>query len=123
MGNLLSSAIKMQNGGVATATLTYELFDNGVTSGGSFKIYKNGSLYQTMTTTTSLVTITINAGDTFYATIQNINIIQPGSSIDYFVNGTFTTNYFTGNDTLLTTSTTTAVAGTTYKYTGNFGAV
>lgn len=112
MGHLLSSAIKMQSG-VSTATLKYELFAGG--NPGTFQIYKNGSLYQIMTTDTSLVTVTLTAGDTFYATIVSI----AGTSIDYFVNGSYVTSYFDTSPTPTITST----AGTTYQYTAYFGAV
>ncbi|CAB5223185.1 hypothetical protein UFOVP384_6 [uncultured Caudovirales phage] len=113
MGNLLSSAIKMQNGAVATATLQYELFTLG--NAGTFQIYKNGSLYQSMFEDTALVTITLNAGDTFYATIVSF----AGTAIDYNVNGSFVTTYFDTSPT----PTITASGGTTYKYTAYFGAL
>lgn len=113
MGHLLSSAIKMQNGVVGTATLKYELFTNGYA--GNFSIYKNGVLYQSMTTDTSMVTITLTAGDTFYATIISIG----GTAIDYYLNSTFVTTYFDTSPT----PTITASAGNTYQYTANFGAV
>jgi hypothetical protein len=103
----------------ATATFQYELFTNGFS--GTFNVYKNGSLLQSMTTDTSLVTVTLNAGDTFYSTIQ-----QPGgngATVDYFLNGSFVTSYLTFLTTPLTTPTVTAAGGNTYKYTGNLGAV
>ena len=121
MGHLLSSAIKMQGAAPATATLQYELFTNFITLG-TFRIYINGSLYQTMTTNTSLVTVTINAGDTFYATLQNTDSFQPGGTIDYFVNASYVTSYSIFTTSLLTTPTVTSSASTTYKYTCNFGA-
>jgi hypothetical protein len=118
MGHLLSSAIKMQGGAPATATLQYELFANG--ESGTFNIYKNGTLYQSMTTNTSLVSITLNAGDTFYSTIQSS---AGSSSVDYFVNGSYVTSYFIATTGTLTTPTITSAGGSTYKYTGNFGAI
>jgi hypothetical protein len=121
MGHLLSSAIKMQ-GGAAAPTLSYELFTNGITIG-QFNIYKNGTLYQTLTTDTSLITITLNAGDTFYATLQNSTFMQEGGTIDYFLNGSYITSYSIFTSATLTTPTGTALAGNVYKYTANFGAV
>lgn len=112
MGHLLSSAIKMQ-GGASTATLKYNLSTSGF--GGTFTVYKNGSVLQTMTTDTALVTVTLNAGDTFYATIVSF----AGTSIDYFVNGAFVTNYFDTSPT----PTITAAAGNTYQYDAYFGSV
>lgn len=112
MGHLLSSAIKMQ-GGAAAPILKYSLATSGF--GGTFQIYKNGSLYQTMTTNTSTVTVTLTAGDTFYATILS----AAGTSIDYFVNGAFVTNYFDTSPT----PTITSAAGNTYEYNAYFGAV
>jgi len=120
MGHLLSSAIKMQ-GAAAAPTLSYELFTNGITVG-TFSIYKNGSLYQTLTTDTSLITITLTAGDTFYATLQNTDSFTPGGTIDYFVNASYVTSYSIFTTGLLTTPTVTSAAGNTYKYTANFGA-
>jgi hypothetical protein len=122
MGHLLSSAIKMQGGAPSTATLEYELFTNGITIG-TFNVYKNGSLLQSMTTDTSLVTATLNAGDTFYATLQNSTSMQEGGTIDYFVNGSYVTSYSIFTTATLTTPTVTSSGGTTYKYTANFGAV
>ena len=116
MGHLLSSAIKMQGGAPATATLQYELFASGFS--GTFVIYKNGAILQTMTTDTSLVSVTINAGDTFYATITCSN----GATIDYFLNGTYSTSfYYVGSGAPTASTTLTAVAGNTYKYQGWFG--
>jgi hypothetical protein len=120
MGHLLSSAIKMQ-GAAAAPTLSYELFTNGVTIG-TFNIYKNGSLYQTLTTDTSLITITLTAGDTFYATLQNSTPLQQGGTIDYFLNNSYVTSYSLFTSATLTTPTVTSVGGNTYKYTANFGA-
>jgi hypothetical protein len=113
MGNLLSSAIKMQGSAPSTATLKYQLITSGFA--GTFQIYINGLLYQTMTTDTALVTLTLAAGDTFYANIVSF----AGTAVDYFVNGSFVTTYF---DTT-PTPTITSSAGTTYEYTGYFGAV
>jgi len=117
MGNLLSSAIKMQGASApATATLQYELFATGFS--GTFTIYINGNVYQTMTTDTSLVNVTINAGDTFYATITCSN----GATIDYFLNGTYSTSfYYSGSGAPTASTTLTAVATNTYKYQGWFG--
>ena len=113
----------LQSGATAAApTLSYELFTNGVTIG-TFKIYKNGTLYTTLTTDTSLTTITLTAGDTFYATLQNSTPLQSGGSIDYFLNGSFVTTYSIFTIATLTTPTVTSAAGNTYKYTANFGAV
>jgi len=112
MGHLLSSAIKMQNG-AAAPILKYQLITSG--NAGTFQIYKNGTLYQTMTTDTALVTVTLTAGDTFYATILSIS----GTSIDYFVNNSFVTNYLDTSPT----PTVTSVAGNTYQYDAYFGAV
>jgi hypothetical protein len=113
-------AVAISGGG--TATLQYELFTNGITVG-TFSIYKNGSLYQTLTTDTSLITITLTAGDTFYSTLQNTDAFTPGGSIDYFVNGSFVTTYSIFTTATLTTPTVTSVSSNTYKYTANFGAV
>lgn len=116
MGHLLSSAIKMQNGGGGgTATLQYELYTSGFS--GTFRVYRNGSIYQTMTTNTSLVTVTLNAGDTFYTTIQS----SAGTSIDYFVNDVYNTSYYNAGTNTTTSPTITASAGNTYKYTAYFG--
>jgi hypothetical protein len=117
MGHLLSSAIKMQGGGApATATLQYELFASMFS--GTFTIYINGGVYQTMTTDTSLVSVTINAGDTFYATVTCSN----GATIDYFLNGTYSTSFYYGGSGAPTETTTlTAVATNTYKYQCWFG--
>lgn len=115
---LTRDGILQQGGAPATATLQYELITSGF--GGTFNIYKNGSLLQSMTTDTSLVTVTINAGDTFYSTIQSS---AGSSSVDYFVNGSYVTSYFIFTTGTLTTPTITASGGTTYKYTGYFGAV
>jgi hypothetical protein len=123
MGNLLSSAIKMQDSVVATATLKYDFATNGVV-GGTCIVYKNGIPLQTMTTDTSVVTTTINAGDTFYVTIQNPNTTgQTGCSIDYVVNGSYVTGYFTGGTGVLSSATFTASAGNEYRFYNNLGAV
>lgn len=108
MGHLLSSAIKMQSSALATATLTYEFVRIIY---GTMTIYKNGSVLQTMTSTTSLQSVTINAGDTFYATFTG-----GFGTIDYFVNGSYTAG-FSGNPA--TTSTYTASAGNTYYFFGS----
>jgi len=123
MGKLLSSAIKMQGSVVGTATLKYDLAMNGVASGTCI-VYKNGSVLQTMTSETSIVTTTINAGDTFYVTIQNPNTTgQTGCSIDYLVNGSYVTGYFTGGTDVLTSATFTASAENEYRFYNNLGAV
>lgn len=116
---LAVDGILQQGGAPATATLTYELYTGGFA--GTFKIYKNGVLYQTMTTDTSLVTVTINAGDTFYATCQ----CNDGCGVDYYVNGSYVTSYYPSPliSSLVTTPTVTSTGGTTYKYTASFGAV
>jgi hypothetical protein len=119
MGHLLSSAIKMQGGAPATATLKYDLATNGYS--GTCIVYKNGLVLQTMTSDTSVVTATINAGDTFYVTIQ-----QPtgnGCSIDYLLNGTYITGWFTLGTGVLSSSTYTASAGNEYRFYNNLGAV
>jgi len=109
MGKLLSSAIKMQNGGaVATATLQLEKVDissmtwtkNGVSQGEVIG-------YQVFT---------LNAGDTFSAT----GLDFAGASLYYFFNGTFTTAYF--DVPSVSTITYTAVAGNTYLIQGYAGA-
>lgn len=113
MGHLLNMGIKMQKAAATTATLKYSLATSGF--GGTFTVYKNGSVLQTMTTDTALVTVTLNAGDTFYATIASF----AGTSIDYFVNSAFVANYFDTSPT----PTITAAAGSTYEYNAYFGAV
>jgi hypothetical protein len=105
----------------AAPTLSYELFTNSVTIG-TFSIYKNGTLYQTLTTDTSLITITLVAGDTFFATLQNSTTFQEGGTIDYFLNNSYVTSYSIFSTATLTTPTVTSVGGNTYKYTANFGA-
>lgn len=111
MGHLLSAGVKMQNS-VSTATLQYLLYAGG--NSGTFTIYINGSAYQTMTTDTSLVTVTVNAGDTFYATIASVS----GTTIYYYLNGGFVAGYFDTSPT----PTVTASAGNTYFYEAYFGA-
>jgi hypothetical protein len=106
----------------AAPTLSYEVYAYGFTTG-TFKIYINGTLYQTMTTDTSLVTVTLNAGDTFYSTLQNTDAFSPGGTVDYFLNGSFVTSYALFTTGLLTTPTVTSVAGNTYRYIASFGAV
>lgn len=112
----------LQQGAAAAPELQYELFTNGITIG-TFSIYKNGTLYQTLTTDTALITITLTAGDTFYATLQNSTSMQQGGTIDYFLNGSYVTSYSIFTSATLTTPTVTSVAGNVYKYTANFGAV
>lgn len=108
MGRLLSSALKMQNGAPATATLILQLVDAT-----SMNWTKNGVSQGSITGTQ---TFTLNAGDTFFATATTTG----GSSINYFLNGSFVTSYF-GNPTA-TTATLTAVGGNTYKFEAYAGA-
>jgi len=109
MGKLLSSAIKMQNGAAAaTATLILQLVDAS-----SMTWVKNG-VYQGSITGTQ--TFTLNAGDTFYVTSTDTF----GSSLYYYLNGSFVTSYF-GSPTAIS-ATFTTVAGNTYRFEGYGGA-
>jgi hypothetical protein len=108
MGHLLSSAIKMQGGGVTTATLVLQLVDAD-----SMNWTKNGVSQGAITGTQ---TFTLNAGDTFFVTSTSTF----GSSLNYLLNGTLITSYF-GVPTA-TSATFTAVAGNTYRFEGYGGA-
>jgi hypothetical protein len=103
MGHLLSSAIKMQGAGVpTTATININNVD-GVTVTWTKNGISQGSVAVT-------VTETLNVGDTFSVTSSDVF----GSNVAYYLNGTFTTNYF-GNPSV-TTPTLTAIGGNTYRY-------
>jgi hypothetical protein len=109
MGSLLSSAIKMQNGGAAaTATLILQLVDAT-----SMNWTKNGVSQGSITGTQ---TFTLNAGDTFFVTSTD----TLGSSLEYYLNTAFVTSYF-GIPTA-TSATFTASAGNEYKFLGLSGA-
>ena len=100
MGHLLSAGIKMQGGAPATATLQINNYD-GVT----VNWYKNGVNQGSVSGT---LNTTLNNGDTFYLSASNIL----GVSVYYFVNGSFTDSYF---DTIVVTSTYTAIGGNSYQ--------
>lgn len=109
MGNLLSSAIKMQNGGgVTTATITLQLWDAD-----SLTWTKNGVNQGLITGTQSF---TLNAGDTFFATSTGAF----GTSLNYSVNGVNIANYF--GTPSVSSATFTAIAGNTYKFDAFSGA-
>ena len=108
MGNLLSSAIKMQGSAPATATLILQLVDAT-----SMNWTKNGVSQGSITGTQ---TFTLNAGDTFFVT----STMAMGSSLNYLLNGSFVTSYF-GIPTA-TSATFTASAGNTYRFEGYSGA-
>lgn len=117
--SLLGNSIAMQTSNLPPATLEYEFNLNGYA--GTFRIYKNGSLYQTMTTNTSLTTVTLSTGETFYSTLQDAGGF--GASIDYFVDNVYVTTYTVLDTSLLTTPTVTSSPGNTYKYIANLGVV
>lgn len=108
MGRLLSSAIKMQGGASATATLILQLVDAtsmAWTKNGVFQ----GNVFGTET-------YTINAGDTFSATSTD----AMGTSLEYYLNGVFTNAYF--SIPTATSPTFTASAGNEYKFMAFTGA-
>jgi hypothetical protein len=109
MGNLLSSAIKMQNGAVANPTLVVNFTD--FAGAGSCDAYKNGSLFGSVTSGTPL-TVPIVAGDTFYLIISAP--FTGFCSATYYINavsqGTQTTT------STLTTTTRTATGTNAYSY-------
>lgn len=107
MGNLLSSAIKMQNGVAATATLVLQNIDATSMS------WTKNSVSQGSITGTQ--TFTLNAGDTFFVTAT----FSSGVSINYLLNGTLITIY-SGIPTA-TSATFTAVGGNTYRFEGYSG--
>lgn len=108
MGNLLSSAIKMQNGAVATATIILQLVDAD-----SLTWTKNGVSQGSITGTQ---TFSLNAGDTFFATSTGAF----GTSLAYFLNGTLIASYF--GSPSVSSPTLTAVAGNTYRFEAYSGA-
>lgn len=67
MGNLLSSAIKMQGAAAANPTLVINFTD--FAGGGGCDVYKNGSFFDTAISGIPL-TVLIVAGDTFYLEIS-----------------------------------------------------
>lgn len=109
----------MQSSAPATATLQYQLYKGISANTGTFRIYKNGTLLQSMSANTGLITVSINAGDTIYSTLQCNN----GGTIDYYENGSYVTSYVAFTSSAVTSPTVTATAGTTYNYTGTFGAI
>lgn len=102
MGNLLSSAIKMQNGAVATATLELEKVDATTMSW-----TKNGIGQGFIT---GLQSFTLNAGDTFIITCTTTG----GTTLEYSLNGTFITSY-SGIPTA-TSPTFTTAGGNIYRF-------
>ena len=110
MGHLLSSAIKMQGGAPATATLQYESIDM---VGGTVLVKRNGSTIATLTTDTALTTVTLDAGDTIQMTYSRASGFLT-TFIYYFLNGTLTNTY--SGTTTITGAVLTASAGNTYKF-------
>ena len=107
MGHLLSSAIKMQ-GAAAAPTLILQLVDAD-----SMSWIKNGVSQGSITGTQ---TFTLAAGDTF--SVSGTTFF--GTSLFYYLNGSFVTSYF-GNPTA-TSPTLTAAAGNTYRFEAYGGA-
>ena len=87
MGNLLSSAIKMQNGAVANPTLTINFTQN---FGGSVGIAKNGAYYGDASPGANIVPIV--AGNTFQ--IEVFAAFEGSCSYSYFVNDVLITSGF-----------------------------
>ena len=81
MGKLLSSAIKMQNGSVASPTLTVNFTE--LYAGGAVDVYKNGVYYGSPTSGVPL-NVPIVAGNTFYLVL--IPAFDGTESYSYYVN-------------------------------------
>ena len=112
MGNLLSSAIKMQgNGSVASPTLTVNFTE--YYAGGVVDVYKNGSYYGSPTSGVPL-NVPIVAGNTFYLVL--IPAFDGIESYSYYVNATLTTSGFVFGPSSLTTATITASGTNAYVY-------
>ena len=109
MGNLLSSAIKMQ-GGAAAPQLEYESIDM---SGGTVLVKRNGTTIATLTTDTALTTVTLNDGDTIQMT-YSIGSTPFATFIYYYLNGSLTNTY--SGSTTITGAVLTASAGNIYKF-------
>lgn len=108
MGNLLSSAIKMQGASApATATLQINNLDAALSN---CAWEKNGVTQASIPNNTTFDT-TLNAGDTFYVYASQIFL---GATIEYYLNGTFVTSY--SADPIATTPTFTAVGGNAYRF-------
>jgi len=110
MGNLLSSAIKMQ-GAAAAPTLSYEVLNY---IQGTINVKKNGTNIATLTSDTALTTVTLTAGDTIQMTLTGGNALL-SSFIYYYINGSLT-NTYSGNTTI-TGGTLTSADGNTYNFT------
>ena len=102
MGNLLSSAIKMQGGVVANPTLVIDYIDYSVEPGPSVAVYKNGLLFGFVTSGVQL-SVPIVAGNTFY--LQITAPMFGFINADYFFNLAYQTTFSTNTTTNTTTIT------------------
>lgn len=88
MGNLLSSAIKMQGSAAASPKLQYSVTGYG---GGSILVKRNGATIATLTAETAVTEVSITAGDTIQMTTSGTGPIS--TFIYYYINGVFQTSY------------------------------
>ena len=111
MGKLLSSAIKMQNGGaVANPTLVIDFLDY---TGGSaaLEVYKNGAYFDDVLSGVQK-TISIVAGNTFY--LRMYAPFEGFISSEYFINAVSQTIQSTTS--VLSTTSRTASGTNAYSY-------
>jgi len=109
MGELLSSAIKMQNS-IVNPTLTINWNESYIN--GSVAVYKNGSLYGNATAGVPFV-VPIVAGNTFYI-VANPDPFDGAALYSFFVNDAFVSSDY--NNGPLTSPTYTASGSNVYRF-------
>ena len=111
MGNLLSSAIKMQGGSVANPTLTITWNELG--TAGATDVYKNGFYFGSPTPSVPF-DVPIVAGDTFYVMVSSE--FMGTASYNYYVNGSIIASDFIINGAVVS-ATYTAIGTNAYSFT------